>query len=358
MNRITDFMNELGKELVAKKNISETSATLYIKNLFILNNKQPFNNLSFLRNTSSVDDLLKDYKDNSKKTMLSGIVSVLSLYKDKPTYKKIYQHYYDRMMNKATEMKENNINEKSKVQSDNWITWEEVLNVKTLLKSAVETFANQKLITTSQYEMLLAYLILSLYTCIPPRRNDYLDMFFIPSYNDKLDNTKNYLDWNNKEFIFLHYKTFKKYGKQIIKFGDNKDLIDVITLYLKYHPLNPSPLLKKIPKNTHFKFLVYSDGSPLVAVNAITRILNKIFGKKVGSSMLRHIYLSSKYDISAMKADADAMGHSLNEQRQYIKEGDDLDTEDEVNINIMTPKTPKPKPIKIKDTLKVKATII
>jgi len=95
-------------------------------------------------------------------------------------------------------------------------------------------------------------------------------------------------------------------------------LLDAISIYLKHHPLHKG----KITKNTEFKFLVYADGSPLTAVNSITRILNKIFGKKVGSSMLRHIYLSSKYgDIKEeQKEDARAMGHSVGEQQNvYVK---------------------------------------
>jgi hypothetical protein len=35
--------------------------------------------------------------------------------------------------------------------------------------------------------------------------------------------------------------------------------------------------------------------------------------------MIRHIYLSSKYDLNEMKTDADAMGHSLSEQKSYMK---------------------------------------
>jgi len=35
--------------------------------------------------------------------------------------------------------------------------------------------------------------------------------------------------------------------------------------------------------------------------------------------MLRHIFLSDKYDIDEMKKDAEAMGHSLEEQKKYMK---------------------------------------
>jgi hypothetical protein len=144
-------------------------------------------------------------------------------------------------------------------------------------------------------------------------------MFVVASIPSNDEKTKNYLDWTNKKMYFNHYKTAKKYGTQIIDFNDKKDLIEAITLYLKHHPLNPSKG-KALPKNAEFKFLVYNDGSGLVAVNSITRILNKIFGgKKIGSSQLRHIYLSSKYDIDEMKKDAEEMGHSLEEQKSYLK---------------------------------------
>jgi len=347
MNRVSDFMVQLSKELMDKKKITESSITLYIKHLWMLNNKQIFNNLMFLKNTEAIDKILSGYKDNSKKTMLSAVVSVLSLYKDKVTYKKIYNHYYDLMMGKAKEMKSEDINEKSNTQNLNWMSWDSVLHIKTNMKEKIDEFKDNKMITPGQFELLLSYVVLSLYTDIPPRRNDYQIMFFVPSYNEKMPQNQNYLDWENKKFIFINYKTAKKYGQQEIDFKDNKDLIDILSIYLKHHPLNPSPSLKKFSKSTMFKFLVYSDGSPLTAVNAITRILNKIFGRKIGSSMLRHIYLSSKYNIKEMKKDAEAMGHSINEQREYLKE----DKIDEPNKkayeaeseNETTDERPKPK---------------
>jgi hypothetical protein len=330
MNRVSDFMLQLSKDLVEKKNLAESSASLYIKNLWSLNGKKIFNNLSFLKDTENIEEQLVDYSENTKKTFLSGITSVLSLYKDKPTYKKTYDFYYNKMMDKATEMKETDINEKTDKQTENWLTWEEVQHVKVILRDLANQFSNSKILTANQYDVLLAYVILCLYTDIPPRRNqDYMDMYVINE--PKTDDTKNYLDWTNKKFIFNHYKTAKKYGQQILGV-ESPTLIEAITLYLKHHPLNPSPNLKKLPKNTEFKFLVYNDGSGLTAVNSITRILNKCFGgKHIGSSMLRHIYLSSKYDIEEMKKDAEALGHSLEQQKEYLKAPE------------KTKETPKPK---------------
>jgi len=321
MNRVSDFMIQLSKELIENKKLAESSAQLYIKNLWTLNNKKIFNNLAFLKETDDIENKLSEYSNNTKKTFLAGITSVLSLYKDKPSYKKTYQHYYDKMMDKANEIKETvDENEKTEKEEKNWLSWEQIIVVKLALKEMATEFSKEKLITPEQYEILLAYVVLCLYTDIPPRRNqDYQDMFVVSSLKDNGDKTKNYLDWTNKKMYFNHYKTAKKYGTQTIDFNDKPDLIDAITLYLKHHPLNTAKG-KALPKNAEFRFLVYDDGSGLVAVNAITRILNKVFGgKKIGSSQLRHIYLSSKYDIEEMKKDAEEMGHSIEEQKQYLK---------------------------------------
>ena len=317
MNRTNDFMLNLVKTLVEVRKVAESTANLYVKNLWTLNNGVPYKNLSFLRKTADVDAKLSKYADSTRKTYLASIVSVLSLMKDKPTYKKIYQHYYDLMMKKASEMKANETDGKTEKQEENWLTWDEVLAIKNSLNDAVKQFVNNKQITNAQFNMLLAYLVLSLYTDIPPRRNqDYADMYVVPKWNEAMDKNKNYYELVPAQFIFNRYKTAKKYGTQTLAVPPS--LVEAIAMYLKHHPLHKG----KMTKNTEFKFLVYADGSPLTAVNSITRILNKVFGRKIGSSMMRHIYLSSKYsDVKEeQKEDAVAMGHSVAEQQNtYVK---------------------------------------
>jgi glutathionyl-hydroquinone reductase len=69
-------------------------------------------------------------------------------------------------------------------------------------------------------------------------------------------------------------------------------------------------------------FLVDVNGNEFNNSNEITRLLNKIFDKKIGSSMLRNIYLTSKYsnNLQNLKEDANAMGTSSNTaENQYIK---------------------------------------
>lgn len=330
MNRTNDFMIQLSKDLTDKLNIPESTVSSSIKNLWILNNKQPFNNLTFLKDIKSIDEKLKDYKDASKKSFETSIVNVLSLYKDKPLYRKTYDHYHKEFMKQPIDLKEEVNDEKIPQSNLNWMSWEMVMNVKGLLCEVVLSFARNKIITLQEFDVLLAYLILSLYTDIQPRRNqDYMDMMVVGHYTDSLDDTKNYLDWNNKKLIFNHYKASKKYGRQIIDFGDTDNLLNTIALCLKFHPLNPTPTLKKLPKTTNFKLLVYGNGLPLIAVNSITRILNKIFGRKIGSSMLRDIYLTSKSNVKEEKPKEDAIDSDSEKNEYTIKD------EEEKNINII-----------------------
>ena len=308
--RVNEFMLELAKKLREEKKVAESTANAYIRAMYLLNGKQPYKNLTFLKNTSAIADLVSKYAESTIKTIYASIVSVLSLFKDKPTYKKIYQHYYDLMMGKSEEAKQNESSDKTQKQTDNWITWDEVQKKVADLREKVAEFKSNKSITSQQYESLLHYLIVSLYTETQPRRNqDYLDMFVAKKQPTETEH--NYVVLTKTKptsFIFNKFKTSKKYGQQTLEVPET--LANVISEYLKFHPLK---------KNASYKFLVSYDGTPVTAVNAITRVLNKIFGKRVGSSMLRHIFLSTKYDIKEMEKDANAMGHSVEEQKKYMK---------------------------------------
>jgi hypothetical protein len=128
--------------------------------------------------------------------------------------------------------------------------------------------------------------------------------------------TLNYLDYDKKQFVFNVFKTARKEGQ--VKEDIPSELFAIIQKYLKYHPL----VKGKITKATNVPLLVYHDGKPLSQINAITRVLNKIFGKAVGSSMLRSIYLTSKYGNikEEMQEDSKAMSHSVQtQQNNYVK---------------------------------------
>lgn len=314
-------MMQLAKQLMDERKIAESTANAYIKSLYQLNERKPFKNLSFLKKTDEIDKIIGTYAESTQRALIATVVSTLSLFKDKAGFKKVYTHFYDQMMERSKVARETeDKHEKTDKQKENWLSWEEIEKRKTELGDNIQKFSTKKTITAAEYEKLLQYVVLSLYTEIQPRRNqDYLDMYIVKKWNDKMAADKNYLDLATNKFIYNKYKTAKKYGCQ--KIDIPATLQTAIDLYLKYHPLWKGPAKRKAEP---VKFLVSHNGEPMVAVNAITRLLNKVFGKKIGSSMLRHIYISDKYKgvMEEQAKDAANMGHSVELQREYFKKED------------------------------------
>jgi integrase len=312
----TEYMLNLEKELMTVRKVAETTSRGYIKSLYALNKKKPFKNINFLKKTDDIDSVISEYAESTQRGLLATITSVLSLYKDKSGYKKLYQHYHDKMMqrveDKREEEKEGGV--KSKKQTENWLSWDTIQSRKNELKGGLVP-DKKRSVDTDEYDKLLQYVVLALYTEVQPRRNqDYLDMYIVKKWNDKMPTDKNYLDIAGKRFIYNVYKTSKKYGTQIVEIPPA--LSETLQLFLKHHPLWKEGKRKSDP----VKLLVNADGTPITAVNAITRMLNKVFDKKIGSSMLRHVFLTDKYKdtLDEMKKDSDAMAHSGKQQRDYV----------------------------------------
>jgi integrase len=317
--KITDFMVQVAKDLIEKKEVTQSTANSYLRTMCVLNDKVPFKTLSFLRNKEGIINKLSSLSESSQKTQLAAIVSVLSTQSDKPTYKGLHKFYLEKMMEKIKSTPVDT-NKKTKKQEENWLDWETIMKVSQDQWEKVKDFASKKTLTPDEYDNLLQALVLGLYVYLPPRRNqDYLNMIIAKKWKDDLPIDVNYLDLSGDRFVFNKYKTAKKYGSQIVDIPVNDDnhLGHIIAIYLKHQPL-----YKQVKGKTGFApFLVNQDGKIISAVNSITRLLNKIFGKRVGSSMLRHIFLTDKYGktLEEQKEDSAAMGHSLNQQREYIK---------------------------------------
>jgi hypothetical protein len=317
------FRTEL-EDLLRNKGLSNSSIALYCRNLEKLNNDMPLKNINFLGDIENIKEKLRNYKPNTRRGYYISITACLNALQ--PSIKKagkLYKEYYRLMIDEAKKIKETPTDEMNDNQKENWISWVDVKNKYDELISKVDKFINNKEINEHQYNDLLSLMVLSLYYYNPPRRNqDYQIMNIVKIYSDVLPIDTNYLDYDGNEFIFNVFKTSKKEGQ--IKIKIDTDLKNIITKYLKFHPLIKG---KKLAKTSNIPFLVYYDGSLLDKVNSITRILNKIFDKKIGSSMLRHIYLSDKYGdlLKEQKEDAIKMGHSVSMQRDYIKDDDDLE---------------------------------
>ena len=274
--------------------LKDSSKKLYLSQLMKLNDGKEPSNYKFLQDTEAIEKKLEKYSTNSKRTFYIAIVSFL------PEKNKIRKFYFDKMMeiNKAT--RDNT--DKSQKQKDNWLSQEEVQAVWEKLKADTEPIMLKKKLNDDETKKLQSYVILSLYVLQPPRRSmDYTQMVVIPKYDENLDKAFNYLSLKDKMFYFNNYKTAGTYKTQSIPIND--ELFN---------------LLKKYRKSG---LLLQNDTKPLTSPQ-MTVILNKIFGKKVAVSMLRNIYMTSKYgeESNALIKDAHDLGTSVSvAQSNYIK---------------------------------------
>jgi len=304
----TPFETNLLKKF-HEKGLSDTSVMLYMKNLRRLNAGQPLQDFKFLDRPKVIEDFLNQYAETTKRNFIIAIVSALNLAGTTAKHKKLYGEYYKMMMEKNKEIKENGGKTKEGMPS-----WDAVLEKYNALKAKVMSTTDFSKDTA--FNDLLKLLVTSLYVLQPPRRNgDYLEMKVVPTYSEDLPQNMNYLDTKKGEFIFNKYKTSKKYGE--FRKAIEPELRAILTLYLKHHPnLWEGRKQKKEP----VPFLVYRDGEPLHQLNSITRLINSVLGKGVGSSALRHIYITEKYGkVEEEQAkDAEAMAHSVGQQKDYI----------------------------------------
>jgi hypothetical protein len=312
------------------KAISESSKNLYLKNLVRLNDGQPLKNLNFLKDVEAIKTKLDALKANTRRTYIIAIVSLLKSSIDQPKMKKLYDKYYPSLEAINKDLKTSN--EKTPKETDNWISQEEIKSKFEELKSVLpELSTNKKKITELQYNKLLDALLLGLYVLQKPRRNlDYQDMIVttqkvkvkkggvvsldIPKDDTAIKSLPNVLNLPDNRFEFNNYKTKGTYSKQSEPI--DYELRQMIELYLKYHPLAKEMKKEAVP------FIVSFDGKPFTNNNDFTRLLNKIFGKKIGVSMLRKIFLTDKFKdtLDELKSTATAMGTSTSTiQDHYIK---------------------------------------
>lgn len=291
------------EELFKCKDLTQSSIDSYKAKLKKLNDGKPIKNLNFLINMESIQDKIKDFKPNTQRNYIISIASILKCFlnnnKNNKKMIKIYESYSKLLDDYNLKLKDQTA--MTDTEQKNWLDKDE------LDKTYEELKANHK----TNKQTFQNYLLLSLYYLQAPRRNkDYQALRIANKYNDNLDNQFNYLDMKGKRFIFNNYKTAKKYNKQEVNI--NEELYQILISYIKTFKLKDGDfLLNDLKTNEPYK-----------NTNSITLLLNRIFKKKVGASMLRKSYLTHKYGDQAneLKQDAENMGTSTGViQTNYIK---------------------------------------
>lgn len=288
------------------RHVSESTIKLYLFQLHQLNDGS-IENLKKFEDINYIMEKLKKYKLNTVRTKLISVIAMLKAFPNNTLIDKYSEIVAD--INKQTNLTSKDKTEK---QKENWMTRDEIMDIWTSLETVVNAFSSKKNLSEKQYGLVLQFVVLSLYILTNPRRNsDYAKMVIVKKMDKDLSTEYNYLDLQKKKFIFNNYKTKSTYKTQVEDIPN--DLWNVIKVYLKYRPAD-----------TNY-FLCDFDGRPLPHVNSITLILNKIFGKKVGCSMIRNIFLSDKFEklqpiLDELKEVTNSMGTSSgNAINNYIK---------------------------------------
>lgn len=242
----------------------------------------------FSNNVKDVLEFLKDVDSSKRKTTLSALVILCH------NNKKAFDKYRGLMMEDSDKARQLiNDEEKTDKQRENWLDWEYIVKTHLQLQKEVAPLMQKDNIDQKEFLKIQDYILLSLYVLQDPRRSE--DYALMKIKGDKKDTSYNYID--GKNFIFNVYKTAGLYDTQKIP----------ISTKLK-------TLLNKWMKINNSEWLLYNPRTQkALTVSQITHALNRIFGKKISSSMLRHIFLSHVYDRDQMETLARNMGHSVDQ---------------------------------------------
>ena len=308
----------LFESIKASRDIKDKSINSYITSLKKIHEKLEtsieFDDLDWLKPINKVVTILNELKLTTRKNYTNSIIVALMTDSDK--YKETlvaYKSYLGTILSDYNEMI--STQQKSKKETDNWISMDSLKKIVAKHKRSIKELDLDKkdIWTKSDTQLYQMYMVGVLYTEYPPLRNDYSNMDIITEANFKKLKKKenNFLvivSRNKKYFSLSSYKTDKKFGDKIIEIDSKLNTI----------------INKWLAHNTTGFFLVNAKNSQM-SDNSLTKLLNKIFEsskKKISSTLIRHVYLSEKYENTQaqMEADADTMGHSVSTQQNiYVK---------------------------------------
>jgi hypothetical protein len=331
------MIDELHKKIKQNKpKINDKSVSAYVSALLIL-----YNNITS-KSPSSLDEIYKLFftKVGMRKVLAhlekvkyslrkSRLAAILSLCENGTKgEKEICDVYRDRMMKDIrTHEEKEDTQEKSEKQEKAWKSLEELKQKRSELEGEFKTLIKKKAssITRKEYDTLQQFVISSIYLLIPPRRiKDYTHFVWkrSPTEGDTekqgLNEMKNYLENNDGQspagsvIVFNTYKTAKTYGEQRVEVP--KELADILKKWKS----------KKNALGIKSEYVFTDrDGRPFSQPN-FTRELNRIFGKGISVSMLRHIYITDDVlkdmpEIERLKDKAEDLGHSVSQMMRYKK---------------------------------------
>jgi len=276
--------------IVSRPDMKKSSLSTYLvslKNLHrLMYNSVELDNTKFIQDYDKVMGFLnKEEKITTKKNRLTAILVALG--SDTKKNEDLINKYQKKLKELNDEY---NIflktQKKTDSQANNWLNHSELIEVfnEVMKDIKMEKINTKTELNEKEFDLLQQCLILRTYLDFP-LRNDYADMKII--YSDEYKKLKdtdvdNYLAILQKKKLFIlnDFKNKKRIGRKMIEITSS--LNKIINIWLKH--------------NKSGYFLVKKDRKTPMSPNGITKYLNKIFlkrsGKKISSSMIRHIVIS------------------------------------------------------------------
>ncbi len=294
----------------ARPNVKPNTIKQYEVNLKKLQKIYDTDNYNFLSKPDDVMDKIKDLHYLSQRNILNAIVVLLMALNHDEKYDDLlitYGDLRDELNDKySDEQKSGVISDK---QSKNFTTTEEIFKMINQMADDLKPLKKKSKdeITKKEMQLLQAYTLFNIYSRMP-MRNDVAGMTAINqaaykklSEEDKKEN--NYLvvpSKGNLYFVLNQYKTAKKYKELDLPIED-ADLRKILRYYLK---MNGQGILFKT-----------STGKPLTRTElskVLIKYSKKYMDKSISTTLLRKIYLSSKYGNmkEELEKDNKVMGHS------------------------------------------------
>ena len=289
-------LREIIEDKIKEKrpNLNSSSLKTYVSILFNLHKKldPDGETLDWFNDDVKILDFLKEKTPQTRKTVLSALFVL--------TGNENYQKLMIDDCKHTNEMYKSQ--KKSQKEEENWMSSAEIKEIYDDLYQRVNLLFSQKLI--ADYTTINNYILLGCLggvSGLSPRRSKGYTEMKIKNYTS----ADNY--YKAGKFYFNVYKTAKEYGEQVIDVKQKAP--EFFKILNKWVKINPT------------EYLLFSSNQQKLTSPQITRMLNKLLGKNVSSSMLRHIYLTEKYgDIqNEMEMDAKEMSHSKSTQAEYIK---------------------------------------
>lgn len=302
------------REMILKNrpNLTQSSIKTYMSNI---NKTGRDINLTL----ETTDDIIKynkeilenlmGYRPSIRKTKLSAFIVALDEKENTPKETADIiedlrkQLYFDAEDTEKQEEKQ----KLTKTQEENFITWDEVMKIYENLRTEAEPLFKLEKLNKKQFNKLQDFVLLSMYVLIPPRRSLDYAQFKIRNPDVEKDNYM-IMKGRKKEatLIFNAYKNSKRLGKQEVKISNA--LRNIIN---KWMLKNPN------------EYLIVNNVGKKIEQPKINLILNNIFGRNIGSSMLRHIFLTQKYgdvDLIDIRMTTEAMGNSeIDRTLKYVR---------------------------------------